>query len=590
MDDAPDRRMGKALHQVTSLADYTPRVLPGRRLRLLVLVVVLAGIILPVAAGLWETGIAAFGLLPAIGADRLSLEPWRKLVALPGFGTSLRLTLWTGFAATAVSVALALCVAAALQTRAQRLGRWLAPFLAAPHAAIAIGLAFAIAPSGWIARLLSPWATGWQTPPDIATVQDPWGIALILGLVIKEFPFLLLVTLAALRQIAVRPQIAAARAMGYGRGVAWLWVIAPQVWPLIRLPVWVVLSFSLSVVDMAMILGPSNPPTLAVAVTRWFADPDAEMILPASAAALLQGIVVVFGVAAMWGAERGLAYTGRIWLRRGGRGATSEPGLRVAVAGALALAVLGALSLAALVIWSLTWRWSFPNALPEAWSLRQWMHPAGGWGQALATTLIIGISTTTLSLALAIGWLQAEDRARLSRARWAEALIYLPLVLPQIAFLYGLNVAFLRAGLMPGLVAVIWAQVLFVFPYVMITLSDPWRALDRRMLAQAAALGAGPWRRLVAVKLPVLLGPVLAAAAVGFGVSVAQYLPTLFLGAGRVATLTTEAVTLASGSDRRIVGTYAVVQAAVPIAAYAAAMLVPAWIFRNRRGLAGVAS
>ena len=53
---------------------------------------------------------------------------------------------------------------------------------AAPHAAMAIGTAFLIAPSGWIARILRPWATGWTLPPDLATVQDRLGVALILGL------------------------------------------------------------------------------------------------------------------------------------------------------------------------------------------------------------------------------------------------------------------------------------------------------------------------------------------------------------------------------------------------------------------------
>jgi putative thiamine transport system permease protein len=133
--------------------------------------------------------------------------------------------------------------------------------------------------------------------------------------------------------------------------------------------------------------------------------------------------------------------------------------------------------------------------------------------------------------------------------------------------------------------AVVWAHALFVFPYVMIALSDPWRRLDRRTLATAAALGAGPGARLFRVKLPMLLQPLLTAAAIGFAVSVAQYLPTLFVGAGRVATLTTEAVTLAAGADRRIAGLYALLQAALPWIVYTAAILVPLWVWRDRRGL-----
>jgi putative thiamine transport system permease protein len=67
---------------------------------------------------------------------------------------------------------------------------------------------------------------------------------------------------------------------------------------------------------------------------------------------------------------------------------------------------------------------------------------------------------------------------------------------------------------------------------------------------------------------------------------VGQYLPTLFAGAGRVATLTTEAVTLAGGADRRIIGTWALLQAAFPLLVYWLATAAPSWMFRHRKGLA----
>ncbi|MEZ5777505.1 MAG: ABC transporter permease subunit [Paracoccaceae bacterium] len=562
----------------------------GRWLRLGVLGIVTAGLLLPIAAGLWETTRAAFGILPAIGAETPSLGPWQRLWSLPGFGTSLRLTLWTGFASTiaALLLAMSFCAFAHGRMRPGRMARLMVPLLATPHAALAIGLAFLIAPSGWIARLLSPWATGWTLPPEAATVQDPLGLALVLGLMIKEVPFFLLVTMSALSQVKVNEHLAAGRALGYGRGLVWVKIIAPQVYPLIRLPIFVVLSFALSVVDMAIILGPSNPPTLAVAMTRWFFAADTALILPASAAALVQTMVVAGGISLWLLAERFATRFGKSWVRRGGRGVSSGPGLRLAGATAMFLMGLGTMALFVLILWSFAWRWPFPAALPESWSFKAWMRPAGGWSMALGQTVVIGLATTLLSLTLAVAWLEGEDRAGMRRAVWAEALIYLPLLVPQIAFLYGLSVTFLRMGVSGGMVAVIWGQSLFVFPYVMIALSDPWRALDRRMIRAAAALGAGPARRLFAVKLPILLRPILTAAAIGFAVSVAQYLPTLFLGAGRIATLTTEAVTLSSGSDRRVTGVYAVLQSVLPVAAYAAALALPALMQRHRRDTAGV--
>ncbi len=562
----------------------------GRALRVGVALLVMGGLVLPIIAGMAQTGRAAFGVLPAIGATEPSLEPWRQLFSLPGFGTSLRLTLVTGIGSTLLALALASGFCALMHGRMSHasMGRLLAPFLAVPHAALAIGLAFLLAPSGWIARMISPWATGWDRPPDLATVHDGWGLALIVGLLIKEVPFLLLVIGSALGQLPVRQHLAAGRALGYGRGVVWIKVIMPQVYPLIRLPIFIVLAFALSVVDMAIILGPSNPPTLAVAIIRWFSAPDTTLILPASAAAFLQALLVAGAIVAWIGAERGAKRIGLWWLRRGGRGHRSEPGLWATSSVVSVLMLLGVMALAALVVWSFAWRWSYPQALPQSWSLKGWMTPGSGWGRALEATLIIGVSTTAMSLLLAIAWLEGEDRGRRGRAAWAQALIYLPLLVPQVGFLLGLNVLFLQIGISGGMVAVIWAQMLFVFPYVMIALSDPWRALDPHHIRAAAALGASPWRRLVAVKLPMLIRPLATAAAIGFAVSVAQYLPTLFMGAGRIATLTTEAVTLASGSDRRVVGVYAVLQAALPFLAYGAALALPALVYRNRRGLLGV--
>jgi putative thiamine transport system permease protein len=86
-----------------------------------------------------------------------------------------------------------------------------------------------------------------------------------------------------------------------------------------------------------------------------------------------------------------------------------------------------------------------------------------------------------------------------------------------------------------------------------------------------------------------LLRPLATAAAIGVAVSVAQYLPTLFAGGGRVATLTTEAVALSAGSDRRVAAVHAVLQALLPFLAYLAAFAVPALVQRDRRALVGAA-
>ena len=256
---------------------------------------------MPIGAGLVGTLLPSFGFLPAIGGDAFSLDPWRALLAAPGFATSLRLTLVTGLCATVLSTLLAVGIVAYIHHRAWglRLGGWLAPLLAMPHSALAIGFAFLIAPSGWLVRLVTPGLTGWEVPPDVSTVGHPSGWALVAALLLKEVPYLMLMTFGALAQVPARAHLPSPVRLGYAPVPAYLKTVLPLVYPQIRLPVYAVLAFSLSVVDVAMIVGPANPPTLAVLAVRWFADPDVRLYFQAAAAATLLLALVALSIAAL---------------------------------------------------------------------------------------------------------------------------------------------------------------------------------------------------------------------------------------------------------------------------------------------------
>ena len=91
---------------------------------------------------------------------------------------------------------------------------------------------------------------------------------------------------------------------------------------------------------------------------------------------------------------------------------------------------------------------------------------------------------------------------------------------PQVAFLFGAQVLLLSAGLQGTWGALIWAHLLFVLPYLFLSLSEPFRKLDPRFARTALCLGAGPNRVFWRIKAPMLLRPIAIALAVGFAVSV----------------------------------------------------------------------
>ncbi|KJZ21271.1 ABC transporter permease [Loktanella sp. S4079] len=561
----------------------------GTRRPLLPLVPLLAiGLMLgPVAAGLWGTVLPAFGQMRVIGEFESPLEPFRILFNWAGLPKAVTLSITTGIGATAISLMIvSLLMAGWSGTRQFRLiERMLSPLLSVPHAAAAFGFAFLVAPSGWLSRMISPVLTGWDRPPDVLIVQDPAGLAMMLGLIIKEVPFLLLMSIAALSQSQAQSSITIAQALGYGRVTGWLKTVFPRVYHQIRLPVYVVLAYSMSVVDVALILGPNTPASLSVQIVKWMSDPDLQMRAVAAAGALIQ-LALVIGALAFWRiTEIIAAYLGQRWITAGGRGKCDSIIGVFALFSAFVAALAIILGLLILTIWSFAGFWGFPEALPDQLTFRNWArHGPGAW-QAFGETALIASVVSGIALLLSIGCLEAEHRHNVQFTRRTVWLIYLPLLVPQTAFLPGIQSLMLGIGAETGRLPVMIAHLVFVFPYVFLSLSDPYRAWDIRYATVASALGATPNRILFRIRLPMLLRPVLTAVAVGMAVSVGQYLPTLLIGGGRIETLTTEAVALASGADRRAIGVFGLMQTGAALLPFALVLIVPNILWRQRRGL-----
>ncbi len=558
-----------------------------RRLLPLLPALTLLALLGPVAAGLWGTVLPAFGHLPAAGLTGPSLDPFRDLFGWAGLPRAVMLSVGTGVLATVISLSIVMLVTAGWSgTRPFRvLERLLSPLLAVPHAAAAFGLAFLIAPSGWLARLASPGLTGWDRPPDLLIVQDSWGLAMTAGLIVKEVPFLLLITLAALGQADAQRSVRVAQALGYGRVTGWLKTVFPRVYAQIRPPVYVVLAYAMSVVDVAVILGPNTPPSLSVQIVKLMSDPNLSMRLEAAAAALLQ-LALVVGALLVWRmGEVVVAALGRRWIASGARGKGDPVVAVLALTAGTVSALAVFLGLVVMAIWSFAGFWGFPDALPDTMTLANWARFGPGTLEALGETALIAVVVALVALVLTIGCLEAEYRHNIRVSQRAVWLLYLPLLIPQTAFLPGLQTLMLNLGADMGRGPVMLAHLVFVLPYVFLSLADPFRAWDARMGVIAAALRASPDRILWRVRLPMLLRPILTALAVGLAVSVGQYLATLLIGGGRVATLTTEAVALASGADRRAIGVYGLMQTGAALVPFTLALLIPALVWRNRKGL-----
>ena len=166
--------MATALPQLRQARVRAGAPLTRRRLLLLPRLLLWLLFAAPVAGGVLGTVLPAFGFLPALGGEALSLAPWRRLAEQPGLMKACLLSFGTGLVTTGIGFAVVVGLAAHWQgTRSfAATRRLLSPLLSVPHVALAIGLAFLIAPSGWIFRLLVAAGLAGPSPPDLATVQE----------------------------------------------------------------------------------------------------------------------------------------------------------------------------------------------------------------------------------------------------------------------------------------------------------------------------------------------------------------------------------------------------------------------------------
>lgn len=515
-------------------------------------------------------GLPLVGLVQVL-TEGFSFNAWKLLRADPQVLPALKLSIFSASISTLTALVLA-CSTVFLfypSKTWQRLQQQLPIFLAIPHAAFALGLVMLAAPSGWFARWLAA-AFSWTTPPHWTTTQDPYALSLTLALTLKETWFLLWVLTSLLNQQSLRKQSLIAQSMGYGRWQLGWQILFPQLLKPLAWPLLAVFAYGLSVVDMALILGPSTPPTSAVLAWQSLADPDPQQALKAQALIWLLMALLVLGA--------GLAYLSYLLLRsllahpQGQR----HPQYSVLVLKFILKPLLTLpfwLALSLLVLGSVAESWFFPQVLPAQLSLKAWQQANFS---PLGVTLFIACCSVAIALPLSLIWLEWGKQ---------QAWLYLPLIIPALPFTAAQYQVALILNLDGSLFAVIWSHLAWVLPYMLLTLTGAYRQFDERYLLTAKTLGYPHWQSCLMIKWRLLLGPILAACAVGFAVSVAQYLPTVFVGGGRIETVTTEAVSLSSSGNRSTLAVQAVLQALLPLIAFASVSYINRLYAQQRPGL-----
>lgn len=125
----------------------------------------------------------------------------------------------------------------------------------------------------------------------------------------KESAFLLWFLVAVLSEKRLLQQVIVLDSLGYSRWQCLNWLLLPSVAPSLAMAMLAIVAWSLSVVDVAIILGPGNPPTLAVISWQWLTQGDADQQTKGALASLLLMLLLAAYVLAQLAAH----YSPRRW-------------------------------------------------------------------------------------------------------------------------------------------------------------------------------------------------------------------------------------------------------------------------------------
>ena len=523
-------------------------------------------IIIPIFFGFLGFFLPSFGYFPAIGRYDFDLSYFNSSFDLPGISKSFKLSVFTGLFSTILALFFSQVILLKLfQTNIYNYIRpIIAPLLALPHITMAVGLIFLFSPSGLIFRLISPWLTGFDRPPNLFIIPDEYGIFLILGLLLKETPFFLLLSMSALEQLPARKVFNVGRTLQHSSFSNWFLLIFPLIYKKIRLVIFIVIAFAASVIDMSLLLAPSTPSTLAIRIFQIFQTSEVNSIFIASNLALIQFCIIIALILLWIFLEKIIKqnffyiFLIKILIRKKSLFVDS---LFII---AMVLFLLSMMGVASSFLWSISENWHFPNFFPSSFSLNNILTFLYQHQSTVLTSVCISILVSFLSIILILIWVELTETINF-KILYFEWVLFIPLFIPQISFLIGLQSFLVTLNFQSFLLALIAVELLYVLPYCFIILAPALREIKKEFIKVGSSLGKNRFERLVFIKIPLVSSSLLTSFGIGIIVSLSLYTPVYFIGAGRINTLTVEAVNLALSGSRQDLGLATVFQVIIPI-------------------------
>jgi spermidine/putrescine transport system permease protein len=156
---------------------------------------------------------------------------------------------------------------------------------------------------------------------------------------------------------------------------------------------------------------------------------------------------------------------------------------------------------------------------------------------ALRMSLLIALATTLIATAIGTAAALALARYQFRLKQLAEAMVYLPVIIPEIVIGFSVAGLFGLLGVSFGIGTVVAAHVAFAISYVVFVVRARVATFDPKLEEAAMDLGATPLQTFLRVTLPIILPGIVSAALLVFTISLDDFVITSFVAGPGAATL-----------------------------------------------------
>lgn len=260
-----------------------------------------------IVVGLFGSGLVfalvqSLGFFPPLDEQAFTLVHYRELLNDRELWDSILLTLALSITSTAISAVVGILLAFSVRelvSRSPIAALLLQMPVAIPHLAVGVVVLSVIAPTGIIARILFNLGLLSSSAAFPVLVNDRLGIGLVIAYVIKEAPFIALMTYGVLARIGPEYEVMA-RTLGASPVQVLRHVLLPLTAPAALSSSLLVLSYTIGAFELPFLLGRSYPTMLSVVAQRRFMSVSLDQRPSAIALAIVLAslsilVAVVYG-------------------------------------------------------------------------------------------------------------------------------------------------------------------------------------------------------------------------------------------------------------------------------------------------------